>query len=170
MPIKSAVAAVLLTTTWLLQAPQQPTIRSGVELVLVDVQVTSKDGTPMQALKAEQFDVTIDGKKRPVVNVDFIEFGKSAGAPTAAPGVQPADTSPAGIGREGRVIVIGVDQSSLQVGSEPAAREAVTKIIEMANPEDAIGLFGIPAPGVDISPTRDQARGHRMATGQSPMK
>lgn len=139
------------------QNPQQPTIRSGVELVLVDVQVTSKDGTPAQALTADQFEVTIDGKKRPVVNVDFIEFGKTGGAaPTVAPGVVPTDTSAAGIAREGRVIVIGIDQSSLQTGSEPAAREAVTRLIAMANPEDAIGLFGIPEPGFSVSPTRDR--------------
>src|SRR5687767_7115552 len=159
MPIR-LFAATLLAGLFAFQTPQnpqQPTIRSGVELVLVDVQVTSKDGTPTQALTADQFEVTIDGKKRPVVNVDFIEFGKAGAAPpTVAPGVITTDTSAAGIAREGRVIVIGVDQSSLQVGSEPAAREAVTRMIALANPEDAIGLFGIPEPGFSVSPTRDR--------------
>ena len=151
------VVALILSAAWAYQTPQQPTLKSGVELVLVDVQVTSKDGTPTHALTADQFDVTIDGRKRPVVNVDFIEFGKAGSAPpTVAPGVVPADTSAAGIGREGRVIVIGVDQSSLQIGSEPAAREAVTRMIALANPEDAIGLFGVPQPGVEVSPTRDR--------------
>jgi VWFA-related protein len=151
------LVALLLSAAWAFQNPQQPTLKSGVELVLVDVQVTSKDGTPMQALTADQFEVTIDGKKRPVVNLDFVEFGKSEDPPTVAPGMVPAGTAPGALGREGRVIVIGVDQSSLQTGSEPAAREAVTRVIEMANPEDAIGLFGVPEPGVSISPTRDRA-------------
>src|SRR5687767_864893 len=113
MQLKPLIAVVLLAA-WAPQSPQQPTIRSVVELVLVDVQVTSKDGTPMQALTADQFEVTIDGKKRPVVNVDFIEFGKSNGPPTLAPGMVPAGTSLNALAREGRVIVIGIDQSSLQ--------------------------------------------------------
>src|SRR5688500_20319197 len=137
MPIR-LFAAVLLSAVWAFQTPQVPQqspIRSGVELVVVDVQVTSKDGTPTQALTADQFEVTIDGKKRPVVNVDFIEFGKAGqAAPTVAPGVGPSDTSAAGIAREGRVIVIGDDHSSLQTGSEPAAREAVTRMRALANP------------------------------------
>lgn len=135
------------------QPPQQPVIRGGVELVLVDVQVTSKDGTPALGLKADQFEVTIDGNKRPVASLDFVQFAPREGAAPAAPA---AAGSAGAIAREGRTIIIGVDQSSIQIASEPAAHEAVTRLIAMANPEDAIGLVGFPQPGISVAPTRDR--------------
>src|SRR5262245_49976512 len=48
--------------------PPQQTFKSGVELVTVDVQVVDKKGQPITGLKPEQFEVTIDGKKRQVLS------------------------------------------------------------------------------------------------------
>jgi VWFA-related protein len=158
MPNRTLIALALSAAS-ALQSPQQPIIRSGVELVLVDVQVTSKDGTPTLGLKPEQFEVSIDGKKRPVVNLEFLQYatnGTAGPAPSPSSGAAPmppvVDAAP-----EGRVIMIGVDQASLQLGSEPAAREAVTKLLDMVDPSDLVGLFGVPEPGFSVSPTRDRA-------------
>jgi VWFA-related protein len=148
-------AALLISATLVVQVPQQqPTIRSGIELVLVDVQVTSKDGTPVEGLTAEQFEVAIDGKRRPVVNVEFLRYASGAAASPAG-GSAPVHLEPAL--DEGRVIMIGVDQASLQVGSEPVAREAVTRLLEVVNPADRVGLFGVPEPGFGVSPTLDRS-------------
>src|SRR5687767_12517291 len=88
---------------------QQPVIRAGAEFVLVDVQVTGRDGTPSLGLTADQFEVTIDGNRRPVATVDFVQFAPRAEGAAAAPA-----GSAGAIAREGRTIIIGVDQSSIQ--------------------------------------------------------
>ena len=41
---------------------QPPTFRTSTEIVLIDTQVVAKDGTPIQGLKADQFEVFIDGR------------------------------------------------------------------------------------------------------------
>ena len=46
----------------LAQAASQPTFKSGVNLVEVDVVVTDKAGQPVRGLRQEDFEVTEDGK------------------------------------------------------------------------------------------------------------
>ena len=55
------------------QQQQPPAFRSGVELVSVDVQVVDKRGQPITGLKPEQFEVTIDGRKRQVASAQLID-------------------------------------------------------------------------------------------------
>ncbi|HUF23342.1 MAG TPA: hypothetical protein VMN81_04375, partial [Vicinamibacterales bacterium] len=94
MPTRLFAAAVLLLLPFAQQQQQQqPVIRSGVELVRIDVQVSSRDGQPVENLRAEQFEVNIDGRKLPVVALDFVRYNATeASAPSAgsAPPAAPA--------------------------------------------------------------------------------
>jgi VWFA-related protein len=156
MPTKLFAAALLLLP--LAPQQQQPVVRSGVELVRIDVQVSSRNGQPVESLKPEQFEVNIDGRKLPVVTLDFVRYGAAAavteGAGAAAPGAAPAVPAP---GSEGRVLILAVDQASFMTVSKPAALEAVTRLAAMADPRDLIGLIAYPGPGVSFSPSRDRA-------------
>lgn len=58
-------------TALLMQAPQ--TIRSGVEVLAVDVQVVDKAGYAFPRLGPDDFEVTIDGRPRRVLSVDLVE-------------------------------------------------------------------------------------------------
>ena len=92
----------------LAQSPQQPVFRGGVELVTLDVTVVDKDGKPIKGLKAEDFEVTLEGQKRPVRALDFLEFGISAGSESsAATSRQTTNQQAPGVSvkRNGRVIV-----------------------------------------------------------------
>ena len=48
------------------QDAPQPTFKSGVELVALDVTVVDRNGRPVQGLGPEAFQVTIDGRPRRV--------------------------------------------------------------------------------------------------------
>lgn len=147
-----ALLAVALQTA---QAQQpRPTLRSGVELVMVDVQVLRRDGQPLHGLAAEAFEVWIDGKRRPVATLSMVQHGTSTSA-AEAPGAQSAAAMPVSTDQP-RTIIIGVDQASLQVVNEPAAAEAVQRLLTMVTPEDEVGLVGYPTPGVRVAPTRDR--------------
>ena len=76
------------------QTPQQPTFRAGNDLISIEAQVVAKDSTPIEGLKADQFEVLIDGHKHPVTQLQFIrtattetvdpKTGKPVPAPAAA--------------------------------------------------------------------------------------
>ena len=151
-------------------ATQAPTFRSGVELVVIDAQVVARDGVPLEALKAGDFEVFIDGRRRPVVSAEFVRVSTAPvppakrGGPSTAPGPSPD--------RPGRVMVVAVDLASFPSTATSSAREAATRVIDRAAPEDHVGLIAYPD-GVVVSPTRDRralrdamARiaGHRIET------
>jgi hypothetical protein len=73
------------------------TIRSSVDLVLIDVRVTGKSGKPILGLKPEQFSVTEDGHPQKISSFDYnnIEAVETADVKNARPIVVPMGTVPA---------------------------------------------------------------------------
>jgi VWFA-related protein len=150
-------AAVALALVLAVRAPsvraqgaqQQPTFRAGTELVLIDTQVAGRDGTPIQGLKPEDFEVFLDGKKRAVVSAELVK------ATAAATGPAPA-TAPETFRPDGRVIVMAIDQGSFPMMGRPAAREAATRILERVAPDDYLGMIAFPGT-TQVPPSRDRA-------------
>src|SRR5688572_30614474 len=114
------------------QLPQLP-IRSGVEPVLIDVQVSVRNGQPIENLRPDQFEVNIDGKRLPVATLDFVRYNAtersapSAGnAPTAA--APAASSGAAAAPRDAaRVLILAVDQASFMQASRQAPIEVVKR-------------------------------------------
>ena len=102
-----------------LVSAQQPTFRSSVDLVAVDVQVVDKDGRPINSLRPGDFEVQIAGKKRRVVSADFIQ---SASVDTASGGAgiekwRPQDLDvQSGTPGASRTFVLAFDTDSFTVG------------------------------------------------------
>lgn len=135
------------------QDPSQ-TLRTGVELVLVDAQVVDRRGSHITGLKPEQFQVTIDGKRRKVLSAELIDAntglprgdgeGAGAGGSSAARASMP------------NVYMLAVDQGSFRPVNAPSVVHAARAILERAQPNDLIGLVSFPQPGVLVQPTRDR--------------
>ena len=53
---------------------QGPTFKAGVDLIRLDVTVVDKEGTPVDSLGSEDFEVKVDGKVRPVVTSRFLSL------------------------------------------------------------------------------------------------
>lgn len=107
------------------QPQQTPAFRSSTELVLIDTHVVARDGSPIQGLKPEQFDVFIDGRRRAVVAAEFLranETPATAATPPAGTGARPP--------REGRLIVLAVDQASFPPSAQASAKEAATRVLD----------------------------------------
>src|ERR1051325_6544114 len=56
------------------QDPQQPTFRTGVEVIPVDVGAIDSRGQPVTDLHAPEFTVKIDGQVRRVVTADLVKY------------------------------------------------------------------------------------------------
>src|SRR5688500_20139741 len=65
-------------------AAQQPSFRSAVDLIAVDVQVVDSKGDPIDMLQAKSFEASIKGQRRNDVSAEFIR-NAWAGPDGAAP-------------------------------------------------------------------------------------
>jgi VWFA-related protein len=126
----------------------------------VDVQVVDRTGVPIPALGPQDFAVSIGGKKRRVVSVDFIESTKTDGSPldrvaAVASGPTAANLGPAD-GRDGagRMYVLAFDTDSFAVGESRDVVAAARGFIRRLQPADHVGLYTFPD-GPRMEPTTD---------------
>ncbi len=152
----SAACLLLAVATAPGQQSQTPTFRSGVELVSVDVQVVDRRGQPIAGLKPEQFDVTIDGKRRQVVAAQLIDAASGTPHASNPPHADGDSASPKPIGA-GNLYVLAIDQGSFRAVNAPSAMHAVSQFIKRLTLNDYLGLVAFPQPGVVIDPTRERA-------------
>ncbi len=124
------------------------TIRSTVNLVEIDVQITNRDGKPVKGLKQEQFSVTEDGKPQKISSFEYndIERVETAGTGDQAPISVPLGTvtSPEAIKavvRDHRMIVLFFDLTSLQPDDLLRSTRAAQKYLQVQmTPADLVAV------------------------------
>jgi len=84
------------TAAWLADGGQ-PTFRSGVELVTIDVVATDRSGKPVHALKASDFELFEDDKSQPIRTFQFIDASIVPAEVILPPGVVSNAVEPGGI-------------------------------------------------------------------------
>ena len=136
---------------------QPPTFRSGVEAVSVDVSVLDRQGLPLRDLTAADFNVTVAGKPRRVVSVEFIDMA-AARKTTSAPadGVPVSSNEGAGIGRQ---FVFIVDQATLETGNARQVAAATSRFFSTLTFADRSALMLMPVgPNVNFTWAHDRVR------------
>jgi VWFA-related protein len=145
-----ALAALLLAVAPL--TGQQPTFRSSVDLIAVDVQVLNGAGNPVERLGPQAFDVAIKGQRRRVVSAEFIRHARPEDRTMAvAAGGGEQAQPPAG-----RTIILAFDMGSFHVGAEKAPIEAMRGFLAKVGENDSVGLWTFPR-GTWIPPTTQRA-------------
>lgn len=129
------------------QDPAAPTFRTSTDLVDVDVSVLDRDRLPVRGLTAADFTVLEDGRARPIVAFSAVDL-PSRQQPSArwmsavAPDVNDNDLQ-----RDGRLVVILVDQS-IAPEDLPASQRFAEAVVEQLRPGDlaavAYSTFGVP--------------------------
>lgn len=124
---------------WLQQG--QPTFRSGIELISIDVHATDRSGRPVVDLTAADFEVHVGGDRRKVVSAQLISYGAAArSTDQSAKAEVPAGEAP----RPRRMYVLAVDEHSLHVSNAMAAVRAAERFIDALEPDDLVGLYAYP--------------------------
>jgi VWFA-related protein len=109
----------------------QPTFRTGVDLIQLDVSVLDKDRRPVQGLTAADFTVLVDGQPRPIVAFRAVELPKPI--PPSAPWIRDVAPDVATNTRpSGRVVVIMIDDGSFGQVDNAIDLQAVQKAREVA--------------------------------------
>ena len=134
-PVRLALSTALaLPILALAQAPaDRPplVVPTGVDLVQVDAVVMDKDGRQVTDLRAEDFEIVEDGKKRAIANFRYVRTGRaeapSGPAPSAqapvAPGFLPPSAEPG-------TLAIVVDDLSLTFEGNVEARRTLTRLVD----------------------------------------
>jgi VWFA-related protein len=135
------------------QDPPQPTFRTTVDLVPVDVNIIDDSGRPIPDLKAADFVLKVDGKPRRVASVQYVPSVRDVD--TSVP--LPTHYSSNETSRGGRLIMFAVDQGNIGVGRGRVALEAASRFIAQLSPADRVGLATLPGAGPQIDFTEHHA-------------
>jgi VWFA-related protein len=138
--------------------PQQPTFRTGINFVRVDIIVSDKKGGPVGDLKQSDFEVFEDGKPQTVEQFKFI---KVEGNPE--PGEAPArqirstyDEEAEAARDDVRLFVIFFDDYHTRVGSALAVKEPLTRFVQQQlGPNDLLAVMYPLTPLAGVTLTRN---------------
>ncbi len=159
--VSVGVAGVFAASLVAVGLGQQPPaiFKSGVDLVMVDVSVVSKSGVPVNDLAPGDFTVVVDGRPRTVTSAQFVAYDVRTTtarerATVAAPAVGTSPPPPP------RVLLIAVDEDSLETGEGLVAKQAASKFLDRLAPNDRAGVVAIPRlrSPVQVSTKRSDAK------------
>jgi VWFA-related protein len=139
-------------------ATQPPVFRTGTELVTIDVGVVDRQGQPVRGLGGADFSVTVAGKPRRIVSVEYVDTSTAPPALLAkAPNPDVISTNEgAGVGR---LIVFLVDQSSLEPGSVQQISGPAARFFERLTFADRSALMLMPVgPNLAFTWNHDRVR------------
>jgi VWFA-related protein len=116
-------------------AAAQPTFRSGVELVTIDVVATDRSGQPVHNLKAEDFELFEDGTKQPIRTFEFIDASENPAEVMLPPGIVSNDVEPGGI------FALVLDEIGFYVNETQDVRRAAERFLKGAMlPHDHVAV------------------------------
>ncbi len=131
-----AGATLLLTTASARQAPGQPTFRSRVDLVTIDVVATGANGAPVAHLKAEDFEVFEDGAPQAIQTFQFVDLASASAIRPLPPGIASNEVEPGGL------FVVVLDDLGLQVDDVSQARRVAERFFkETLLPNDYVAII-----------------------------
>ena len=121
---------------------QQPTFRTSVDLVQVDVVVVDKDGHPVEGLKETDF--TILDRRKPQKIATFDEVSHRRAEETPAPAMLPGvrlDVSSNQTGQSERLIVMVVDDLHIYKERTDRAKDIARKVLADLGPQSSMAVL-----------------------------
>jgi VWFA-related protein len=122
---------------------QQPTFRTGVNFVRVDVIASDKDGKPVADLKQGDFEVLEDGKPQAIETFRFVSVsGNAAEGETPKPIRSDYDEESEAARDDVRLFTIFLDDYHVRKGSALSVRRALVDFMQKSvGPQDMVGLM-----------------------------
>lgn len=140
------------------------TYRLGVptgDTVLVDFLATDRAGVPILDLKPGEIVLKIDGRVRPVVSLQLVDFTQSSGSGLAASGETLPPPFGSNVTSPGRSVVILIDDDSIRQGRERDTVAAATELLDRLPPTARV-VIATPRSGWKTKLTTDRAEARRV--------
>jgi len=140
------IAAVVTAQDRPVSDPQQPTFRTGIQSVRVDLYVT-RDGEPVSDLRREEVQVFEDGVAQNVDTFERIVFAEPGSAPVVEPQTAPERRRLA-TDHRARLFVVFLTAPEPRLNAsqrQPQPRQTQSQVIEMLNgllgPDDIVAVM-----------------------------
>jgi VWFA-related protein len=155
-------------------AARQPVFRTGIDLLTVDATVVDRDGRQVADLSTTEFEVSVDGERRPVVSAEYIKMVDDTPVPIGTPRRPPAAkpdpdaafySTNARAMMPGRLILLLVDQGNIRVGQGRLVMRSAVKFVDSLSPADRVAMVAIPQGRlVDFTTEHERVREALLAT------
>jgi len=117
------------------ESDQQPTFRSSVDLVTIDVVATTANGAPVHDLTAEDFELLEDGVPQAIQTFQFVDLSGTSEIRPLPPGLASNEVEPGGL------FVVVLDELGLQVDDVSQARRVAERFFkETLLPNDYVAI------------------------------
>jgi len=138
--------------------PQQPTFRSGVDSVSVDVLVTDKQGRPVTDLTAQDFEIREDGKPQTIEAFRFVQIDDGFTDNAARSIVSLEDQAREAAREDNRVLVIFLDDYHTRLENSMVVRERLAQFVTGLTPHDLVAVTVplMPAASLTFSRNHDE--------------
>jgi hypothetical protein len=157
-----ALAAVLSPTGGRgLEGRQTYRIGPAAETAFVDFLATDRGGQPVLDLKPGEIVLKIDGRVRPVVSLQRVDFTESSGVSLAASGEALPPPFGSNVPGGGRAVVILIDDDSIRQGRERDTVAAVSELLDKLPPHARV-VIATPHGGWKTKLTSDRAEARRV--------
>jgi VWFA-related protein len=171
--LAASLAIVTVASALSSGAAQQPTFRAAVDVVLVDVHVVDAGGSPVAGLEPADFDVRLNGRRRPVLSVDFVRAAIDRDVTTvrrpSATGPVARNIWPTPDGAPVRAFVIAIDANSLEAGDGAGVVRAASTFLDQLPAQDLVGVVTLPR-GPSQPPTTDRTSTRRVLSMVSGLR
>lgn len=126
-----------------------------MDVVEVDVQVTTRDGYPIVDLKPEEFQLEVDGKPREALSIDLTRYGepdRTATDPQVTVAERSATFATNKRQATGRLYLIALDLGNISRFNGKGATEAAARFVERLSPWDKVAVVSLPnGPSIDFT-------------------
>ena len=143
------------------ETQKQPTFRTSINFVRVDVIVSDDKGNPILDLKPEEFSVSEDGRQQKIETFSVVKIDPldQVEGPTNGPIRTAGDEEREAARPEVRLFVILLDDYHVSRGNDMAVRKPLIDFIEnQLAPADMVAVMYPLTPVTDISFTRNKSR------------
>jgi VWFA-related protein len=136
--------------------PEQPTFRTGINFVRVDVIVSDRAGNPVADLTQSDFEVLEDGKPQAIETFRLVKIDSSAPVETTRQIRSRADEETAAADDNARIFVFFLDDYHVRLGNSMAARRPISEFIQNSlSPRDLVAVMYPLTPLDGVQLTRD---------------
>jgi VWFA-related protein len=129
---------------WLPLAAQTPDLKTGTQIVIVDVSVSDAQGNPVRGIKQSEFSVSENGSSQTISHFDESSSSKQAAALPPMPRLEPnVYTNFSFASEDAPIDVLLIDTLNTPTGDQEKTRQELVAFVQGMRPDARVAVFAL---------------------------